>query len=225
MIPALIVLEGIDGSGKTTQLHLLKDHLSKKGIPFAVFDFPQYGRTIGGDLVGATLDGKFGHPANISPYLTSLPYAIDRFQAGNDIKEALNQRKIVICNRYVGSNLAHQTGKLTEGREEFIKWMMRLEYEIFKVPREDITIFLNTPSKKAKELVGKKEKREYTEKKRDLHESDLHHLNNASDVFGYLAKILPWWRQVECTDAKGKILSPKDIHKLVVEELVKESIL
>jgi len=225
MIPALIVLEGVDGSGKTTQLHMLKEHLSKKGIPFAVFDFPQYGKTIGGELVGATLDGKFGHPANISPYLTALPYAIDRFQAGNDIKDALNQRKIVICNRYVGSNLAHQTGKLEQGREEFIRWMMRLEYEIFKVPREDLTIFLDTPTETAKEMVGRKEKREYTEKKRDLHESDLNHMKNANDLYRYLATVLPWWRQVKCADEAGQMLPPEEIHRQVLDTLRKESIL
>lgn len=224
MLPTLIVLEGIDGSGKTTQLHLLKEYLSKKGVPFAVFDFPQYGRTIGGDLVGATLDGKFGHPATISPYLTSLPYAIDRFQASVDIKDALSQRKIVICNRYVGSNLAHQTGKLDKGREEFIKWAMRLEYDIFKIPREDLTIFLNTPPETARELVDKKDKREYTEKKRDLHEDDLNHLNNAGDVFRYLADVLPWWRRIDCVDETGKMLPPKEIHKKIVDIFIKESI-
>src|SRR4051812_801354 len=103
----LIVLEGSDGSGKTTQFNLLSERLKAAGYEIAVFNFPRYDKP-STHFVKQYLNGRYGPAAKISPYTASLFYALDRYEAGAEIKEALEQGKIVLCDRYVGSNMAHQ---------------------------------------------------------------------------------------------------------------------
>ena len=94
----LVVIEGIDGTGKLTQLQLLLNYLNKKVIKYASFDFPQYGKTFFGDFAGRFLNGEFGHFSRINPYLASFPYAADRWQSKDQIWQAINEGKLVICN-------------------------------------------------------------------------------------------------------------------------------
>lgn len=214
----LIVFEGLDGSGKTLQVSLLKKYLRQKGISYASFDFPQYQQTLGGSLVGKLLDGKYGDVANISPYLTALPYALDRFEVKNQLKKTLQKKVLVISNRYIGSSLAHQTAKIKQKKNDFIKWLMSLEYELLGIPREDLVLFLDVPPRIAKKLVGRKQTRSYTKRKRDFHEKNFEHLKRAYRNYCYLVKTLSWWKRIPCMN-KNKLLEPEQIHKKILKVL------
>lgn len=213
----LIVLDGIDGSGKATQTKLLVETLKLSDYKVEVFDFPQYGTKSAGPLE-EYLNGKYGQ---LNPYGASLFYAVDRLDASFPLKKALEEGKIVICNRYVSSNAAHQGGKISDQIERlhFFKWLDNLEYNIFGIPKPDLNIILHLPPKMAQKLVDRKSTatRKYVNgKKRDIHEADLVHLKNAETVYLQIAKLFPSTKLVECLD-KGKLLGPEQIHNKVWE--------
>ena len=178
-----IVIEGTDGSGKGTQFRLLADRLTEAGYEVATFDFPQYDKS-SSYFVREYLNGKYGTADEVGPYTGSLFYALDRFEAANDIRKALSEGKIVLANRFVGSNMAHQGTKFqhAEERRGYFIWLDNLEFEMLRVPRPDISFVLRVPAEIAQELVDQKETRNYTDKKRDIHEVDLSHMQRALQV-------------------------------------------
>jgi dTMP kinase len=211
------VIEGIDGSGKETQTTLLIEALQKKGIKVKKMDFPQYGQTFFGDLVGRFLKGEFGSIKEVNPYLASLTYAGDRWQAKDEINSYLNKGYFVISNRYAKSSMGHQGAKLKgKERKKLLEYLYKLEYEIYGIPEEDLDIFLDVPANFGKKLVLKKAKRNYlgNRKKRDIHEADAKHQEEARKVYLNLIKKFPYIKKVECTK-NGKLLSIDDIHSKV----------
>lgn len=220
-----ILIEGTDGSGKTLQTKILVKHLKKLGHKVQEISFPRYGNNSAA-LVEDYLNGKFGNAREVGPYRASVFYAIDRYAASFDIKKWLAQGKIVVCNRYVGSNLAHQGGKIknkTE-RKKYIAWNYNLEYNIFGLPKPDINLILHVTPKISQELVDKKGKREYLHgKKRDIHEDDLNHLKDAEQAYLQIAKTFKEYKLVECV-VKNEILPPQIIHKKIWQ-IIKSSIL
>lgn len=222
-----IVLEGTDGSGKATQLKLLVDFLKTQGYKVKQVDFPQYYTSFFGKLVGRFLKGEFGGIDEVSPYLASLTYAGDRFEAKERIRKWLDQGKFVVSNRYVGSNMAHQTAKLPRGEQIFfLRFLEKMEYEVFKVPKEDIVIFPYLPVSIGQRLVDNKGKRKYIGgKKRDIHEADLSHQKKSSEVYLRLVKKYPHWAKIDCCDRKGNLRKPEEIHKLVCRVLRKRKII
>lgn len=200
----LIVIEGSDGSGKSTQVELLKKALDEKGMELEVFDFPRYEDNIYGDLVKRYLNGEFGEIDKVSPYLASLLFAMDRFLAKGEIEEALKNGKIVLCNRYTASNKAHMGANLPEDkREEFIGWIDEVEYKVNGLPKPDLTIFLNLPPEIGQQNI---------QGEKDIHEKNLQHLKAANEIYQHLAESEPNWRVVECCE-NGQIKSPEAIHK------------
>lgn len=187
-----IVIEGTDGSGKGTQFRLLADRLTDAGYEVATFDFPQYNNP-SSYFVREYLNGKYGTADQVGPYTGSLFYALDRFEAANDIRKALAEGKIVLANRFVGSNMAHQGTKFVhaEERRGYFIWLDNLEFEMLRVPRPDISFVLRVPADIAQTLVDQKEKREYTDKKRDIHEADLSHLERAVTVYDDMCELFP----------------------------------
>lgn len=216
-----IVFEGTDGSGKATQLKLLVGWLKEKGYRVEQTDFPQYYSSFFGRLVGRFLKGEFGGINEVSPYLACLPYVGDRFEAKERIRKWLFQGKIVVSNRYTGSNMAHQTAKLpTKEQPKFLRFLEKMEYEIFGIPKEDIVIFLYVPSKIGQKLVDKKGSRGYVGgNRRDIHEADLNHQKKASKMYLGLVKRYLHWVKVDCCDKSGNLLTPEEIHQKVVEIL------
>lgn len=213
----LIVLDGTDGSGKATQLKLLIDTLKKESYNAEMVDFPQYGTKSAGPLE-EYLNDKYGQ---VNPYAASIFYAIDRFDVAFQIRQWLEQGKIVIANRYVTANAGHQGGKIDDNvdRLKYFKWLDNLEYNIFNIPKPDLNIILHVPAAVAQKLVDKKkpETRQYAGgKKRDLHEADLKHLQNAERVYIEIAKLFPNTKLVECMDGK-QLLAPRQIHNKVWE--------
>ena len=143
-IGKLIVIDGIDGSGKTTQIELLGKYLSEKNIPYEVINFPRYGENIYADLITRYLEGEFGSINEINPYLMALTFAGDRLLAKPLIEGWLAAGKVVIANRYVSASKAHLGANLPEDqRENFMEWVDKLEYETNSTPKPDLNILLN----------------------------------------------------------------------------------
>jgi dTMP kinase len=207
----LIALEGIDGSGKQTQVRLLAGELESRGHKVLSTGFPQYGSWFG-KMVGQFLNGDFGPLDSVEPRFTALLYAGDRFECRRPIAEALDSGGIVLTDRYVGSNLAHQTARSApDKREEFRAWIEHLEYDIYGLPKEDLVLYLRVPPREAQTLVAKKSARTYTDSAHDILESDIRHLQDAADMYDLLAQGRNW-KTIECYDpVKQSIRPPAEI--------------
>ncbi len=213
---AFIVLEGADGSGKTTQFNLLHHRLEAIGYDVEVVDFPRYDQP-SSHFVRKYLTGEYGPAAQISPYTASLFYALDRYEAAKGIRKALNAGKVVLSNRFVGSNMAHQGAKFTNPVEQrgFFVWNDNLEYELLDIPRPDINIFLKVPAEISYELIAKKAERSYTKQSHDEHEKDMNHLKNAVATYDLLCKLFPKdFKEVNCVE-EGHIKSVTAINNLI----------
>jgi len=215
-----IVIEGTDGSGKGTQFKLLVEKLRKEGFQVETADFPQYGKKSAG-LVEEYLNGTYGSADEVGPKLASVFYAVDRFDASFQIRKWLEQGKVVISNRYETSNRAYQGQKIAdkEQRKQFFDWVTNLEYDIFKIPKADLTILLHVPAEIGQELVAKKAKRNYTEKTHDIHEVDTELLKRTEQVYLSLAEEDDW-AKISCI-TEGALMSIEDIHEKV-HNVVKE---
>jgi dTMP kinase len=212
-----IVIDGTDGSGKTTQTNLLLEELRVNGHEVETADFPQYGSKSAG-MVEEYLSGKYGH---VTPEAASIFYAVDRFDASFKIREWLNEGKIVISNRYVTANAGHQGGKIVEHAErvKFFRWLDNLEYGTFGIPKPDLNVILHIPAEKTVQLMDNRRKtadEKSVHKKKDLHEADLEHLKNAEKVYLEIAKLFPNTKLVECVK-NGQLLTPAEIHNQVWE--------
>ncbi len=211
-----IAIEGIDGSGKRTQIDLLSRALEARGVAHVRYSFPRYESTFG-RLVARYLNGEFGQLEAVDAHLSALLFAGDRFECKAELEAALAEGKTVLADRYIGSNLAHQTARVgAQRREEFVSWLKRIEYGIYGLPVEDLVIYLRLPAVEAHRLVGLKSTRDYTNLQRDLQEADLKHLEQAALVYDRLATE-PNWVTVECFDATaGELRPPEVIHRAVM---------
>jgi dTMP kinase len=213
----LIAIEGIDGSGKRTQLDLLEKALRARGVHIYSTGFPHYESWFG-KMVGQFLNGDFGALETVDPHFAALLYAGDRFEAKQELSAALQQGKLILADRYIASNLAHQTARMSpDKRDEFIAWIEHLEYEIYGLPREDLVVYLRVPALQAQTLVLKKSARTYTSAKQDIQESSLRHLHDAAGMYDILAR-RSGWATVECFDAtRNEMRAPKTIAADVIE--------
>jgi dTMP kinase len=211
-----IAIEGIDGSGKSTQLDLLGRALESRGVSYAKFSFPRYESSFG-KLVAAYLNGEFGPLSAVDAHLSALLYAGDRFETKPELEAALASGKTLLSDRYVASNLAHQTARVPpEKRAEFIRWLKHVEYELYGLPEEDLVIYLRLPLSEADRLVGLKMPREYTNLRRDIQEADQRHLKAAAAVYDVLAEA-PNWLTVSCVGSDDSLLSRDAIHEAVLK--------
>ena len=151
----LIVITGIDGSGKTVQTKLIYARLLREKHAVVTTDFPQYGKTFFAEMVIKYLKGEYGSADSVSPYLAALLYAGDRWEAKEQINNWLREGRIIISNRYVCDNMAHQGGKIhaPEEKNKFIQWLDNLEHHIFGIPRPDLNILLHVPVEIAYKLI------------------------------------------------------------------------
>jgi dTMP kinase len=213
----LIALEGIDGSGKRTQLEMLARELDARGMAALHISFPRY-ESFFGKLVGRYLDGGFGPLEAVDPRLSALLYAGDRFEAKPEIEAALSAGKIVLADRYIGSNMAHQSARVPpEQREEFFAWLKRLEYGLYGLPAEDLVIYLRVPVAEAHHLIGLKSARAYTSLRRDIQEADITHLEQTAIIYDRLATEANWAR-IDCINTvSGSLYSPEEIHRAVLQ--------
>ncbi|KKU47408.1 hypothetical protein A3E96_02400 [Candidatus Uhrbacteria bacterium RIFCSPHIGHO2_12_FULL_46_13] len=213
----LIVIDGTDGTGKTTQTALLVKHLQKEDKRVSVADFPRYGLP-SAYFVEQYLNGRYGAAEAVDPYNASLFYALDRYDAKRTLIKQLEQGQIVVSNRFVTANMGHQGGKITSrfARRRYFQWLDWLEHKLLGMPRPDLTIILHVPAALAQRLVDRKGRRDYIRKKRDLHESDLAHLKAAERTYLEITRRFPKFMLVECVK-NGKLLSPPAIHEKIWE--------
>jgi dTMP kinase len=212
----LIALEGIDGSGKRTQLDLLAHALDARGLPTMRISFPRY-ESFFGKLVGRYLNGDFGPLETVDPHFSALLYAGDRFEAKSELESALAAGKIVLADRYIGSNLAHQTERVPpERRDDFLAWLKHLEYGLYGLPVEDLVVYLRVPTAEARRLIGLKAARGYTSLRYDILEADVSHLEQTAMIYERLATESNWVR-IDCTNtASGILYSPEEIHQALL---------
>ena len=215
-----LVIEGTDGSGKGTQFDILKKQLENDGYAIACFDFPRYDEP-SSFFVREYLNGKYGTVDEVGPYTASLFYALDRYETAQEIQLALDQGKIVLANRFTGSNMAHQGTKFlnAEERRGYFIWIDNLEFQMLGIPRPDVSIVLRIPAETAQKLVDNKETRTYTDKKRDIHEADLDHLKRSVEVYDDLCELFPKdFTRIDCVRG-GELLDIDTIHKLIKEKI------
>lgn len=211
----LIVVEGIDGSGKGTQARRLYERLIATGRRAQLISFPRYQETLFGRAIGDFLNGRFGELDEVSPFLASLLYAGDRFESRAFLLDALASNDVVVCDRYVPSNIAHQGAKLSgEERLELIEWIRRIEFEIYQLPRPDLVLLLDLPAVQAQKLIALKQKRDYTDRAADLQEADAGYLEQVRQVYLELARDEANWTTVECL-AGGELRSIDDIGEAI----------
>ena len=219
----LIVFDGLDGSGKATQTKLLVQKLKKKGYRVAITDFPQYYSSFFGKMVGRYLTGEFGKANQVSPYLASILYALDRFEAKEKMEKWLNEGRIIVSNRYVSANQIHQTAKIKgkKAKGEFLKWLSKMEFQIFGIPKPDLILFLNIPYRIGQGLVIKKGSRGYLGGvRRDIHESSKSHLSAAQEQVFDLVKKYSKWKRIDCVK-RGDLLSKKEVADFVWQQTEK----
>jgi dTMP kinase len=208
----LIALEGIDASGKATQTALLKDRIEAAGLSVRTISFPRYGKGFFADLIERYLRGEFAPRAgDVSPYLAALPYAADRWQAASILRGWLEEGCVVLCNRYVAANLAHQGSKLASEAEraEFYQWDLRLEHEVLGLPRPALQVLLEVPTDVAAALRRERDAREGRSEGHDIHEADLSYLRATAAAYREVAARTPGpWAVVQC--AEGGRMLPAD---------------
>ena len=199
-----IAIEGIDGSGKGTQTAALCQHLNASGLDCQSITFPRYRQTLLGGQIGRFLDGQFGPLEHLHPVPISLMYATERYESRELIVSQLERADVLVSDRYVGSNLAHQGARLQGAeRDEFLRFIEQLEYGIFRVPQPDLVILLDLPAEVSAERVALKNARDYTEQVTDLHESNLEYLQAVREVYLQLCQAQPHWHRVPCLNAAG----------------------
>lgn len=220
MAGKFIVIDGTDGSGKTTQLEILAEYLRGQGHQIETVDFPQYNTKAAG-LVEEYLSGKYGSAQEVGPYRASIFYAADRYDASFKLKAWLNDGKIILANRYVSSNMGHQGGKILDPveRTKFFEWLYDLEYKLFAVPKPDASLILHVEAEIAQQLALKREREDWQGKTKDIHEIDLEHLKQAEKAYLEISK-MSGFTLIECTE-NGGILDRSTIAKKIWQEVEK----
>ena len=222
----LIVVDGTDGSGKATQVDYLTKRLKKEGHIVKIVDFPEYYKNFFGAFIGHCLSEQYYKFINVHPKIASVLYAADRWQSSEEMRSWLKKGYIVIANRYVSANQIHQGGKIsnTKKRNDFIKWLNEMEYDVFGIPKPDLTLYLSLPIEIVLKLLNNrgssKMKRKYLKRNKDVAESDREHLENSIKSALWLAKTQKNWAKINCVE-KGQILSREVIHEMVYEKVKK----
>jgi len=218
-IGRFFVIEGIDGSGKTTQIKILKHKLESFGYKVLIADFPQYNHKSAG-AIEEYLSGKYGELEEVNPYAASCFYAIDRFDASSKIKKWIQQGFIVLANRYIHSNMAHQGSKIKNSleRQSFYEWIENLEYKIFKIPKPDKIFLLNLNPELAQHRSKKRHRIDWEGKVRDIHEENINHLKESQKTFLEIQSKYPRIELINY-EQNGRILEKEEINKILFNQI------
>lgn len=206
----LIVIEGTDGSGKSTQFRMLREHLTADSVAFKHIVFPRYDQDSSA-LIRMYLGGQFGtKPSDVNAYAASSFYAVDRFASYKmDWGQWYEAGGLVVSDRYTTSNAVHQASKEPlEARDTYLQWLYDFEYGKLKLPRPDLTIYLDVPTDFTEQLLRQRE--ELTNTSADIHEKDSQYLATCRET-GRSAAAFYGWTVIECVK-DGIMRSREDIH-------------
>ncbi|MBA3758727.1 FAD-dependent thymidylate synthase [Candidatus Saccharibacteria bacterium] len=221
-----IVIEGVDGAGKSTQYDLMRQKLKNEGYDVEEIHFPRYDEP-SSYFVREYLKGNYGTAEEVGPYTGSVFYALDRYQAASQIQNALDQGKIVLCDRYTGSNMAHQGTKFNhaEERRGYFIWLDNLEFQMLKIPRPDHNFVLTAPLEVIQERLAAKTNSSTHVQGKDIHEADPEHIRKSREVYIDLCNLFPKdFHQIEGARS-GKVMPVEVIHDLMwksIESLLPE---
>ncbi|MEE0897892.1 MAG: deoxynucleoside kinase [Acutalibacteraceae bacterium] len=215
----LIVIEGLDGSGKSTQLELLEQNLKLRGIDCKAVSFPNY-QSPSSTLVKMYLGGEFGkNPNDVNAYAASVFYTVDRYASfKSDWGSYYNEGGTVVSGRYTTSNAVHQCSKLPESEwEKFLDWLYDFEYNKIAIPKPDKVIFLDMPIEVSQKLLS--HRYEGDETKKDIHESDTSYLEKCRKAALFTAEYSNW-EIIPCSK-DGEARSIEDIASDVLNQVLK----
>ncbi|OGI65779.1 dTMP kinase [Candidatus Nomurabacteria bacterium RIFCSPLOWO2_01_FULL_39_18] len=219
----LIVIDGTDGSGKTTQASLLLKHFRRDGRRVKFIHFPRYEDNFFGKFIAHCLSEQYYNWVNIHPKIASIVYAADRWESKEKIERWIKEGYIVITDRYISSNQIHQGGKImsVKKRVAFIKWLAQMEYKVFKIPKPNLTVYLSLSIEMVLKLIkdrNYKGARAYLGSKKDVHEKDKNFLKNSIKSALWLAKTQKNWIKIEC-DKGGALDTRENIHKEIYKKV------
>jgi len=228
-----IVLEGLDATGKSTQLDLLGDFFNKNKIKYTYIHFPVTNNDspVFGELIARFLRGEFGSIAQVHPDLVALLFAGDRFNSADYIRKKLDSGCYIISDRYVFSNIAYQCAKLKteKERENLMYRILSMEYEYFRVPKPDISIFMHVPFSFVEEKLKSKrsgDARNYLKGKEDIHEVSFAFQKEVEKIYLRMAKTMPdKIKYLNCGNENNVILSPEIINEKIIMLLQETKIL
>ena len=214
----LIVIEGTDGSGKSTQFRLMSEHLARDGVNFKHIVFPRYDQD-SSSLIRMYLGGQFGsRPSDVNAYAASSFYAVDRFASYKmDWGKWYEEGGVVLSDRYTTSNAVHQASKVPEAeRAEYMDWLYDFEYEKLGLPRPDLTIYLDVPTDFTEKMLRHRE--QATNTKADIHEQDMSYLATCRQTGRAAAKHYGW-TTIRCVE-NGAMRSMEDIHQEIYRHVL-----
>ena len=219
-----LVIEGLDGSGKSTQLKLLRDHLEGNAVRYEYLHFPRLEEGIYGKLIARFLRGEMGDIHQVDPYLVALIFAGDRADAANRIRRWMEDGRLVIVDRYVYSNIAFQCAKLADPEEQdrLRDWILELEFGYMRLPRPDLNLYLNVPfefTSRQLKITRDGDDRAYLRGERDIHEENLNFQEKVRRVYLSLGEHVDDLKLIDCMDPAGKMSSPEEISKRIIKNL------
>lgn len=215
----LIVIEGTDGSGKSTQFRRLTEHLKQDALEFQTLVFPQYSEPSSA-LIRMYLGGEFGSkPSDVNAYAASAFYAVDRYASfKKGWGEWYDNGGLIVSDRYTTSNAVHQASKETgEQQREFLKWLYEFEYDKLGLPRPDLTIYLDVPTDFTEKMLRGRE--QATNTHADIHEQDMDYLATCRRT-GRAAAQFYGWTVIDCVKG-GQMRSIDDIHEEIYRHVVR----
>ena len=226
----LIVIEGLDGAGKSTQISLLKEWFAERQLHCRYIHFPRTDTPYFGELIARFLRGEFGDLDNVDPYLVAMLYAGDRKDAAPMIETWLEEKYFVILDRYTYSNIAYQCAKMNSDPEvkKLRDWIMDLEFTHFAIPKPDINIFLDVPFRFTEEKLRNKRQgddRSYLLGSNDIHESSLAFQKRVRDIYTAVASEDETLVVINCSDENNRMLAPGEIFSLILDKLKEKNIL
>ena len=216
----LVVLEGLDGAGKSTQVKKLREYLENVFGSLEYIHFPRYDAPVYGELKSKFLRGDFGSNEAVHPQLVALLFAEDRHGAAPGIRKVLSSGGTVLLDRYVYSNIAYQCAKLKDSEEaaDLREWIFNTEYGDFDLPRPDLNIFLDVPigfvESKLKSQRGGVD-REYLGGGQDIHEADIEFQKKVRNIYRRQCEIDPKFIRIDCSDENGDMLPPGAIFEKI----------
>ncbi len=219
-----IVLEGLDGAGKSTQITKLREMFRAKGVESEYLHFPRFDAPIYGELIARFLRGDLGSVESVNPYLVALLYAGDRADAATTIRQWLDDGKVVIVDRYVYSNIGYQCAKIADSKERntLREWILHTEFEEFGIPKPDLSLFLDVPfafTERKLTEVREGEDREYLQGGKDIHEASLDLQRSVREVYLESAALNEDLKVVNCSTEEGSMASPEIIFERIMERV------